>query len=191
MATQIRQACRLGTGVQTSPAVAGRYCARYFASLVGSESGASADPEISTATNPRLVRDSPIRATPSTHTTFNTVPKDPTFQFALLQLENQHIFSPLQQTEEFHLPTTLEIDEVEDNVSDAMEDLQLMGVPKKKVSRSRKRIRNRDSTKLLKFVPSAIKCRICGIHKLPHRYCDKGCAWPEDAPAPDYKWPSY
>mmetsp|Transcript_38675 Transcript_38675/g.74162 ORF Transcript_38675/g.74162 Transcript_38675/m.74162 type:complete len:148 (+) Transcript_38675:70-513(+) len=53
---------------------------------------------------------------------------------------------------------------------------ELLAVPKKKVSVSRRRIRN--ATKVIPFVKYVVKCRVCNKIKLPKMYCDKGCAIP-------------
>mmetsp|Transcript_28896 Transcript_28896/g.39914 ORF Transcript_28896/g.39914 Transcript_28896/m.39914 type:complete len:148 (+) Transcript_28896:53-496(+) len=58
---------------------------------------------------------------------------------------------------------------------------QLLAVPKKKISRSRKRIRNLH--KNLPFTKHVIRCRICDKIKLPGYYCDKGCAVPGSGPS--------
>ncbi|KAL5218617.1 hypothetical protein ABZP36_019301 [Zizania latifolia] len=54
-------------------------------------------------------------------------------------------------------------------VSDSME---LMAVPKKKVSKYKKGLRN--GPKALKPVPVIVRCRCCGRVKLPHFYCCSG-----------------
>ncbi|KFK44589.1 hypothetical protein AALP_AA1G278300 [Arabis alpina] len=50
--------------------------------------------------------------------------------------------------------------------------MELMAVPKKKVSKSRRGIRN--GPKALKPTPVIIRCRSCGRVKLPHFYCCSG-----------------
>ncbi|KAH7300461.1 hypothetical protein KP509_24G063500 [Ceratopteris richardii] len=49
---------------------------------------------------------------------------------------------------------------------------QLMAVPKRKVSRSKKGIRN--GPKALKPQPVIVRCKVCGRVKLPHFYCCSG-----------------
>lgn len=56
--------------------------------------------------------------------------------------------------------------------------LQLMAVPKRKVSPSRKGKRN--GPKALKPVPVVAKCKVCGRIKLPHFYCCSGEAKVEE-----------
>ncbi|XP_030468562.2 uncharacterized protein LOC115687221 [Syzygium oleosum] len=50
--------------------------------------------------------------------------------------------------------------------------MELMAVPKKKVSRHKKGIRN--GPKALKPVPVIVRCTVCGRVKLPHFYCCSG-----------------
>ncbi|XP_020104194.1 uncharacterized protein LOC109721161 [Ananas comosus] len=50
--------------------------------------------------------------------------------------------------------------------------VELMAVPKKKVSRHKKGLRN--GPKALKPVPVIIRCMSCGRVKLPHFYCCSG-----------------
>ncbi|XP_010258218.1 PREDICTED: uncharacterized protein LOC104598038 [Nelumbo nucifera] len=50
--------------------------------------------------------------------------------------------------------------------------MELMAVPKKKVSPHKKGIRN--GPKALKPIPVIIRCKICGRVKLPHFYCCSG-----------------
>ncbi|VVA92379.1 unnamed protein product [Arabis nemorensis] len=50
--------------------------------------------------------------------------------------------------------------------------MELMAVPKKKVSKSRRGIRN--GPKALKPTPVIIRCRSCGRVKLPHFFCCSG-----------------
>ncbi|OAY80859.1 hypothetical protein ACMD2_01092 [Ananas comosus] len=50
--------------------------------------------------------------------------------------------------------------------------VELMAVPKKKVSRHKKGLRN--GPKALKPVPVIIRCKSCGRVKLPHFYCCSG-----------------
>ncbi|XP_010477823.1 PREDICTED: uncharacterized protein LOC104756867 [Camelina sativa] len=50
--------------------------------------------------------------------------------------------------------------------------MELMAVPKKKISKSRRGIRN--GPKALKPVPVIICCRSCGRVKLPHFFCCSG-----------------
>ncbi|KAG2543146.1 uncharacterized protein LOC120693365 [Panicum virgatum] len=50
--------------------------------------------------------------------------------------------------------------------------MELMAVPKKKVSKYKKGLRN--GPKALKPVPVIIRCRCCGRVKLPHFYCCSG-----------------
>ncbi|AQL09396.1 hypothetical protein Zm00014a_013892 [Zea mays] len=50
--------------------------------------------------------------------------------------------------------------------------MELMAVPKKKVSKYKKGLRN--GPKALKSVPVIIRCRCCGRVKLPHFYCCSG-----------------
>ncbi|XP_010551416.1 PREDICTED: uncharacterized protein LOC104822040 [Tarenaya hassleriana] len=50
--------------------------------------------------------------------------------------------------------------------------MELMAVPKKKVSRHKRGIRN--GPKALKPTPVIIRCRGCGRVKLPHFYCCSG-----------------
>lgn len=51
-------------------------------------------------------------------------------------------------------------------------DMELMAVPKRKVTPSRKGKRN--GGKFLKAVPIIAKCVACGRVKLPHFYCCDG-----------------
>ena len=60
--------------------------------------------------------------------------------------------------------------------AELLEDSMLLAVPKKKISASKKRLRN--ANKKLPFVKDVIRCRICNKIKAPHFYCDKGCAVP-------------
>ncbi|GMN41901.1 hypothetical protein TIFTF001_011121 [Ficus carica] len=60
--------------------------------------------------------------------------------------------------------------------------MELMAVPKKKVSRHKKKIRN--AAKALKPIPVIIRCKSCGQVKLPHFYCcsgDRGNTGEQDA----------
>ncbi|KAL4195632.1 hypothetical protein AMTRI_Chr05g74220 [Amborella trichopoda] len=50
--------------------------------------------------------------------------------------------------------------------------IQLMAVPKKKVTPHKKRIRN--GPKALKPVPVIMRCKSCGRVKLPHFFCCSG-----------------
>lgn len=50
--------------------------------------------------------------------------------------------------------------------------MELMAVPKKKVSRHKRGIRN--GPKALKPTPVIIRCKSCGRVKLPHFYCCSG-----------------
>ncbi|XP_057856455.1 uncharacterized protein LOC131065836 [Cryptomeria japonica] len=50
--------------------------------------------------------------------------------------------------------------------------MQLMAVPKRKVTHSRKRIRN--APKALKPAPLIMRCKSCGRVKLPHFFCCTG-----------------
>ncbi|ESQ34305.1 hypothetical protein EUTSA_v10009076mg [Eutrema salsugineum] len=50
--------------------------------------------------------------------------------------------------------------------------MELMAVPKKKVSKHKRGIRN--GPKALKPIPVIIRCRSCGRVKLPHFYCCSG-----------------
>ncbi|KAL3511100.1 hypothetical protein ACH5RR_030501 [Cinchona calisaya] len=50
--------------------------------------------------------------------------------------------------------------------------MELMAVPKKKVSRHKRGIRN--GPKALKPVPVIIRCKVCGRVKLPHFFCCSG-----------------
>ncbi|GAB2286828.1 hypothetical protein Dimus_021219 [Dionaea muscipula] len=50
--------------------------------------------------------------------------------------------------------------------------MELMAVPKKKVSRHKRGIRN--GPKALKPIPVIIRCKSCGRVKLPHFYCCSG-----------------
>lgn len=50
--------------------------------------------------------------------------------------------------------------------------MELMAVPKRKVSRHKRGIRN--GPKALKPVPVIIRCKSCGRVKLPHFYCCSG-----------------
>ncbi|KAG1330814.1 hypothetical protein COCNU_02G007820 [Cocos nucifera] len=57
--------------------------------------------------------------------------------------------------------------------------MELMAVPKKKVSHHKKGLRN--GPKALKPVPVIIRCKSCGRVKLPHFYCcsgDRGSSGP-------------
>eukprot|EP00959_Pyramimonas_sp_CCMP1952_P041223 862289-Pyramimonas_sp.AAC.2 len=73
------------------------------------------------------------------------------------------------------MPTRVPLADARD-AAGILEDSMLLAVPKKKVSASKKRIRNMN--KKLPFVKEVIKCRICDKIKAPHFYCDKGCAKP-------------
>ncbi|XP_010532712.1 PREDICTED: uncharacterized protein LOC104808670 [Tarenaya hassleriana] len=90
----------------------------------------------------------------------------------------------------FDLPvasTPLGLPEFDQNPSDSFGDkatgfglpsfsfggsMELMAVPKKKVSRHKRGIRN--GPKALKPTPVIIRCRSCGRVKLPHFYCCSG-----------------
>ncbi|XP_028798457.1 uncharacterized protein LOC114753919 [Neltuma alba] len=50
--------------------------------------------------------------------------------------------------------------------------MELMAVPKKKVSRHKRGIRN--GPKALKPIPVIVRCRSCGRVKLPHFFCCSG-----------------
>ncbi|CAN4124511.1 unnamed protein product [Withania somnifera] len=50
--------------------------------------------------------------------------------------------------------------------------MELMAVPKKKVSPHKRGIRN--GPKALKPVPVIIRCKVCGRVKLPHFFCCSG-----------------
>eukprot|EP00262_Sarcandra_glabra_P011270 TRINITY_DN27082_c0_g1_i1.p1 TRINITY_DN27082_c0_g1~~TRINITY_DN27082_c0_g1_i1.p1 ORF type:complete len:117 (+),score=7.13 TRINITY_DN27082_c0_g1_i1:159-509(+) len=50
--------------------------------------------------------------------------------------------------------------------------MELMAVPKKKVSRYKRGLRN--GPKALKPIPVIIRCKSCGRVKLPHFYCCSG-----------------
>ena len=50
-------------------------------------------------------------------------------------------------------------------------EMDLMAVPKRKVTPSRKGKRNQ--FKRIKFVGDAVRCRDCGKVKKPHVYCDQ------------------
>ncbi|XP_077213462.1 ribosomal L32p protein family [Tasmannia lanceolata] len=50
--------------------------------------------------------------------------------------------------------------------------MELMAVPKKKVSRYKRGLRN--GPKALKPVPVIVRCKSCGRVKLPHFYCCSG-----------------
>ncbi|KMZ69633.1 hypothetical protein ZOSMA_20G01110 [Zostera marina] len=50
--------------------------------------------------------------------------------------------------------------------------MELMAVPKKKVSKYKKKLRN--GPKALKPVPVIVRCLACGRVKLPHFYCCSG-----------------
>ncbi|XP_047960481.1 uncharacterized protein LOC125205523 [Salvia hispanica] len=54
--------------------------------------------------------------------------------------------------------------------------MELMAVPKRKVSPHRRGIRN--GPKALKPVPVIIKCKVCGRVKLPHFFCCSGIKLP-------------
>ncbi|KAG0570663.1 hypothetical protein M758_6G172000 [Ceratodon purpureus] len=60
----------------------------------------------------------------------------------------------------------------EENES-APDDMELMAVPKRKVTPSRRGKRNNGNWKL-KSVPVICKCKVCGRIKLPHLYCCDG-----------------
>ncbi|CAH2066370.1 unnamed protein product [Thlaspi arvense] len=53
--------------------------------------------------------------------------------------------------------------------------MELMAVPKKKVSKHKRGIRN--GPKALKPTPVIIRCRSCGRVKLPHFYCCSVCKY--------------
>ncbi|KAJ0987441.1 hypothetical protein J5N97_005797 [Dioscorea zingiberensis] len=60
--------------------------------------------------------------------------------------------------------------------------MDLMAVPKKKVSRFKKGLRN--GPKALKPIPVIVRCKGCGRVKLPHFFCcsgDRGSTGPSDA----------
>ncbi|AEE34931.1 Ribosomal L32p protein family [Arabidopsis thaliana] len=50
--------------------------------------------------------------------------------------------------------------------------MELMAVPKKKISKHKRGIRN--GPKAFKPTPVIIRCRSCGRVKLPHFYCCSG-----------------
>uniref|UniRef100_A0ACD5WEH6 Uncharacterized protein n=1 Tax=Avena sativa TaxID=4498 RepID=A0ACD5WEH6_AVESA len=50
--------------------------------------------------------------------------------------------------------------------------MELMAVPKKKISKYKRGLRN--GPKALKPVPVIVRCRCCGRVKLPHFYCCSG-----------------
>lgn len=52
-------------------------------------------------------------------------------------------------------------------------DMELMALPKRKVTPSRRGKRNNGNWKL-KSVPVIAKCKVCGRIKLPHLYCCDG-----------------
>ncbi|XP_028764269.1 uncharacterized protein LOC114722400 [Neltuma alba] len=52
------------------------------------------------------------------------------------------------------------------------DSMELMAVPKKKVSRHKRGIRN--GPKALKPIPVIVRCRSCGRVKLPHFFCCSG-----------------
>ncbi|XP_052169804.1 uncharacterized protein LOC127786435 [Oryza glaberrima] len=56
--------------------------------------------------------------------------------------------------------------------SHAAAAMELMAVPKKKVSKYKKGLRN--GPKALKPVPVIVRCKCCGRVKLPHFYCCSG-----------------
>ncbi|XP_024388411.1 uncharacterized protein [Physcomitrium patens] len=62
--------------------------------------------------------------------------------------------------------------ELPEAVDDVVGDMELMAVPKRKVTPSRKGKRN--GGKILKSVPVIAKCKVCGRIKLPHLYCCDG-----------------
>ncbi|KAH7656403.1 large subunit ribosomal protein L32 protein [Dioscorea alata] len=60
--------------------------------------------------------------------------------------------------------------------------MDLMAVPKKKVSRFKKGLRN--GPKALKPIPVIVRCKACGRVKLPHFFCcsgDRGSSGSSDA----------
>ncbi|WOK93278.1 hypothetical protein Cni_G01973 [Canna indica] len=57
--------------------------------------------------------------------------------------------------------------------------MELMAVPKKKVSKHKRGIRN--GPKALKPVPVIVRCKSCGRVKLPHFYCCSGVRENNDA----------
>uniref|UniRef100_A0A453IVK0 Large ribosomal subunit protein bL32m n=1 Tax=Aegilops tauschii subsp. strangulata TaxID=200361 RepID=A0A453IVK0_AEGTS len=50
--------------------------------------------------------------------------------------------------------------------------MELMAVPKKKISKYKRGLRN--GPRALKPVPVIVRCRCCGRVKLPHFYCCSG-----------------
>ncbi|KAL3654247.1 hypothetical protein CASFOL_003928 [Castilleja foliolosa] len=50
--------------------------------------------------------------------------------------------------------------------------MELMAVPKKKISKHKRGIRN--GPKALKPIPVIVRCRVCGRVKLPHFFCCGG-----------------
>jgi large subunit ribosomal protein L32 len=52
-------------------------------------------------------------------------------------------------------------------------DMELMAVPKRKVTPSRRGKRNNGNWKL-KSIPAIAKCKLCGRIKLPHLFCCDG-----------------
>ncbi|KAK4399822.1 hypothetical protein Sango_1088300 [Sesamum angolense] len=58
------------------------------------------------------------------------------------------------------------------NVSPFSGSIELMAVPKKKVTPHKRGIRN--GPKALKPVPVIIRCKVCGRVKLPHFFCCSG-----------------
>ncbi|CAA3021121.1 50S ribosomal L32pA [Olea europaea subsp. europaea] len=65
-----------------------------------------------------------------------------------------------------------EIEDVFPNWSFIGGSMELMAVPKRKVSPHKRGIRN--GPKALKPVPVIIRCKVCGRVKLPHFFCCSG-----------------
>ncbi|CAI9756187.1 unnamed protein product [Fraxinus pennsylvanica] len=65
-----------------------------------------------------------------------------------------------------------EIEDVFPNWSFLGGSMELMAVPKRKVSPHKRGIRN--GPKALKPVPVIIRCKVCGRVKLPHFFCCSG-----------------
>ncbi|KZV33663.1 hypothetical protein F511_34179 [Dorcoceras hygrometricum] len=86
-----------------------------------------------------------------------------------------HLISPTS-------PPLVFPENIDDNAKKGAEELpnfpfftgsiELMAVPKKKVSKHKKGIRN--GPKALKPVPVIVRCRVCGRVKLPHFFCCSG-----------------
>ncbi|KAK9109530.1 hypothetical protein Sjap_017590 [Stephania japonica] len=107
-------------------------------------------------------------------------------QCSLGNQRSNHIarLAPLEKTIDFQTETTYILPEFNNESDQKLEvptfsfggSMELMAVPKKKVSKHKKGIRN--GPKALKTIPVIIRCRSCGRVKLPHFYCCSGIRGP-------------